>query len=383
MLVAALVVVSGCQSSNQPPASDSSANSAAGPTPAPPANPPAPTTQLSAASDPVVATVRGKQIDMNELQGPLVQAYGLNVLLALVQLDLAKQDAAQRNIVVTPQDIEDEATRTLIEFREASGQANPAAAPTTQPSDLDPGEREQLMNQLLTGQRLTRPEFYLAMETNAYLRKLVAPQVKNGLTEDRVHDRFNALYGEKAHVRFIRVTDMMAVAKIQQDLKAGRTFEDEARLHAYDSTGRASAGELPPFSRKDVNYPLQFKEVAFDLKPNQVSDPVQIGDSIFLIQLIELIPPRHANYDDYKDSVRQDLYDQDIQLGVVQYRRTLGEIALETMDIKDPVLRKQWEDRLAEKTQDLRDAELLKKKFESQAAQTQPGEAEPATNPIP
>jgi foldase protein PrsA len=373
-----LAVVSGCNSNMQPPAGDSGSSASSTQPPAQVSSPPAPTPAqpaAAAASDPVIAKVRGDEINMSRLEGPLVEAYGLNVLLYIVQLDLAEQDARARSIVVTQQDIDDETGRTLIEFRRASGQEDPAAPPATQPSDLDPSERHQLLSQLLTGDHITEPEFELTMETNAYLRKLVAPEVQGGLTDERVRDRFNALYGEKTHIRFIKVNDMMAVAKIQQDLKAGRSFEDEARLHAYDSLGHASAGELPPFTRKDVNYPPTFREVAFELKPKQISDPVQIGDAIYLIQSIELIPPQHANFDEYKDSVRQDLYDQDIRVAIGQYRRTLGEIALETMEIKDPVLRKQWDARLAEKTQDLRDAEALKKKFEQQTP------TQPTTNP--
>jgi parvulin-like peptidyl-prolyl isomerase len=323
-------------------------------------------------TDEVVATVRGEDITMKELQAPLVEAHGLNILLELVQVDLAKQEAQKQSVVVTPQDIDDEADRTLLGFRRASEQANPDA---TEPSDqeLTPAEHDRLLSLLLSSQHLTRAEFDLAMERNAYLRKLVAPGVEAELTDQAVHDRFNAIYGEKARVRFIRLSNMMEVAKVEEALKAGHTFDEESRLHSYDSIGRASSGELPPFSRKDINYPPEFKMVAFGLKPDQVSDPVQIKDSIYLVQLIELIPPRHAKFEDYQDSVKADLREQAYQLAIKTYLQNLGAVARSSMDIKDPVLKKQWD-------QNLHSADELRQKLaDEKAVPATQSTAEPAT----
>jgi foldase protein PrsA len=339
--------------------------------------PPAPTTSPSPA-DVVVATVRGHDVTMSELQGPLVEAYGLNVMLELVQLDMAQQDAQQAGVTVTDADIEDEATRTLTDFRKATRQDQLAAAATEPSGDtpdetLSPAEREQELTLLLTGQHLTRTEFYLAMHRNAILRKLVTPLVQTSLTDDLVRERFNAIYGEKARVRFIKLSDMLAVSNVEKALQSGRTFEEEVSLHPYDSNGHPSAGEIPPFSRKDNRFPAEFRMVAFGLKPGEVSDPLQIKDSIYLVQLIELIPPAHANFDDYKDSVRRDLYEQEVQDRIRAYLTKLGADARASIEIKDPVLEKQW--------QTLRDADELREKLrqEQAAGTTQP--AAPATAP--
>jgi PBP1b-binding outer membrane lipoprotein LpoB len=300
----AAIFLSGCDSTTQPPAD--SAQSI-----------PAPAAPAPGSPDEVLATVRGIDITRRELDEPLVEAYGLNMLLELVQLDLAEQEAQRAQITITQQDVDDETNRTLLAFRAASNQDQLAAADTqptaTQASDttLSPLEVERQLTLLLTGQHLTRTDFYIAMRRNAYLRKLVAPRALADLTEEHIHDRFNAIYGEKALVRFIRCPDMQSVANVDRELKAGQTFEEEVSRHAYDSIGRPSSGMLPPFSRKDLNYPPEFKMVAFDLKPGQVSDPFQYKDSIYLVQLIELIPPQHARYEDYRDSVRQDLYEQE------------------------------------------------------------------------
>jgi len=302
----------------------------------------------------VVATIRGQDITEKELEEPLIEAYGLNMLLELVQLDLAKQEAERQSMTVSPADVDNEIDLTLREFRRAAAEAGATTEPTTEPTGpLSTTERDQLLTLLVSSQRITRPEFNIAMERNAYLRKLVAPQAEAQLTDDNLRERFNAVYGEKARVRYIRLPDMMAVAKVEDDLRAGHTFEEEMSLHAYDSIGRASTGVPPPFTRKDSEYPVEFREVVFGLKPGQISDPVQIKDSIYLVQLIEFIPPQYAKFEDVKDWLRQDLYEREVQALLKQYLESLKQVALTTLEIKNPVLLQQWDANL-KSAEDLR-----------------------------
>jgi parvulin-like peptidyl-prolyl isomerase len=364
-LIIAAACLSGCNSQSPPPPDDI-ATAATQTSVNPPPKP---------AEEEVVATIRGEDITLKELNQPLIASHGLTILLELVQLDLAKQDAQRQNIAITQADIDSEATKTLLQFRRQEEEAQGTGGePTSEPSDdsLAPDDREKLMALILRAQRITRAEFDIGVERNAYLRKLVAPQVASLITEDLLRDRFNAIYGERARVRFIRLPDMMTVSKVAQELKAGMSFEDEMRLHAYDSVGRASVGTIPPFSRKDAEYPVEFREVVFGLKPGQISDPVQIKDSIYLVQLIELIPPRHAKFEDYEASLRQTVYEDEVQAGMKQYLQSLGDVALQTMEIKDPALKQQWD-------QNLHSAEELQAQMQRERATlttTRPVDAE-------
>jgi foldase protein PrsA len=312
--------------------------------------------------------VHGENITMKQLMDPLIEAYGLNMLIQLAQLDLVQQAADRNSITVTPKDVEAETNITLLRFRAAADAAGAAAngattEPSTQPSDqvLSSLEHDRLLALLLSSQKLTRADFDLAMHRNAILRKLVTPAVQAQLTDENVHAHFNALYGEKAHVRFIRMPDMIAVAKLEQELRDGHTFEEETRLHAYDSVGHSTSGELPPFSRQDARYPAEFKTVAFELKPGQVSDPVQIKDAIYLVQLIDLIAPEHANFDDYKDWVKQDLFEQLVQTEIRDTLQAMADTARQTLEIRNPVLKAQWDI-------SLRNADELRAKLRQDAA---------------
>src|SRR5437016_1304192 len=109
-------------------------------------------------ADPV-AVINGKALSREALIKPLVQAYGLNVLLQIIQMDLARQDAAKAGVIVTPADVQTERATMLKGFF----------------PDADPSDYEQLLDQLLKQQNVTRPQFEIVLETNAYLRKMAEP----------------------------------------------------------------------------------------------------------------------------------------------------------------------------------------------------------------
>ena len=71
------------------------------------------TQALAASADEPVATVGGISITRAQLQQPLIEAYGLNILLNLVQLELAKAQAQRAGITVSDQDIHAERDLTL------------------------------------------------------------------------------------------------------------------------------------------------------------------------------------------------------------------------------------------------------------------------------
>jgi len=317
--------------------------------------------QLPPMDNEVVATVRGEAVTLKDLQPVLLQAYGLNVLLAIVQRDLAKHEAAQLHIVVTPQDVDQERTLTLVALKKAALRMQDVAA-TTQPDeeDLNAQETQQLLDQVLAQQRMSRAEFDIVMETNAYLRKMAEPQVTAQMTEQAVRNQFNVTYGEKVLVHYIVCGNMEEVAQVRRELAAGKSFEDVARARSRDRASAATGGELPPFTLQDNRFPPEFRQVAFLLKKGQVSDPVQIKQYIYIVKLVDRIPPEHAKFEDYRDAVRRDLYQQSVQAAMAVMRQRLGQMALESLSNKDPVLREQWEERVARKDGQIRDMQEIR-----------------------
>jgi len=341
----------------------------------PPPNPPA------GSADEVIATVQGNVITRKDLDSVLIEGYGLNALMALVQLEMVEQEAARQHVVVTPNDVANERAITMDNLRRATEQMESNGQPSTQPENLSPEQEEQLLDQLLAQQHVSRAEFGVILHVNANLRKIAEPKVNANLTEEAIHRQFNAMYGEKVIVHRIVCNNMSEVAEVRRDLVAGKSFEDVARLRSVDRRTAALGGEMAPFTLFDNWVPPEFKQVVFNMKVGEVSDAVQIGTLIYIAKLVEIIPPAHARYEDYRDVVKKELYDNLVQAAMKDMRDELANQALASLRIRNPVLAKQWADRLDNKNGQIRDENRIRQELDKQHAPAQKGPITPATSP--
>src|SRR5439155_25992229 len=118
--------------------------------------------------------------------------------------------------------------------------------------------------------------------------------------------------------------DVRAVADVKRELQERQKFEDVVRDRSLDPYTRETGGELPPFTRQDARFTPEFKQVAFDLQPGQVSDPITSGKYVALVQKVRNIPPSIVKFEDYKDSLRQGLREDLMQQAIGQLREELG-----------------------------------------------------------
>lgn len=324
---------------------------------------------VASPEDDVIATVRGDKITRRDLEPVLMEGYGLNVLLTLVQLDLVEQEAAKVGVVVTPADVANERAITMGNLRRATEETDSTGQPATQPTDnLTADQENQLLDQLLEQQHVSRAEFNLILQVNAYLRKIAEPKVEAELTDDAVRQQFNVMYGEKVVVHFIVCNNMSEAAQVRRDFAAGKSFEDVARLRSLDRTTAYTGGELPPFTLQDNRFPLEFKQVAFSLNKGEVSDPVQIGPFIYIIKLVDRIPPAHARFEDYRDSVKKELLESTVQAAMKVMRDQLGKTALKSLNIRDPALAQQWAEKMDRKNGQIHDAKQLRQELDREHA---------------
>jgi foldase protein PrsA len=353
-----LLALQGCQSDSSSPGPAAQA--------APP--PPAPANAISESD--IVATVRGDVITRRDLEPVLMEGYGLDVLLRLVQLDLVEQEATNLHISVTPDDVARERSLTIADLKQATQELAGNGQPTTQPdTDFTPEQENQLLDQLLQEQHVSRPEFDLIMRTNAYLRKIAEPLVESKLTEDAIRKQFDMMYGEKVLVRCIICNDMNEIGQVRRDLAAGKSFEDVARLRSVDPQMALIGGELPPFTFQDTNYPPEIRQVAFDLKKGEVSDAVQLGQHIYILKLIDRIPPAFAKFEDYHDAVKHELVEANIKQVMKTLRDRLAQMAMESLHIREPVLAQQWTDKIERKNGEIHDANQIRQELDKQHSQ--------------
>lgn len=336
-----------------------------------------------------IATVDGVDISRDEVVHAVMEAHGLNMLLRVVQVEMAKSMAAKEGMVVTADDVKKERETTLFRMaKDANQKLLDDIADAEQRKDKARAERlhtqfdkdaETILQQTLARENMTMAEFDLLMEANAYLRKLAEKDLAGKITDAMVHERYLNTYGENVRVRHIQLANMSEVAAAQAKLKEGVPFEQVALEMSQNASTRKLGGAVPPFSREAQGLSESFKATAFTLKkPGEISEDVaEANGSYHIIQLVERIPPKAVKYDDVKDAVRKDLEDRGVTMIMADIRNGLGRKALDTLVIQDPVLNKQFEDRKARRDTEIKDREQINRELERQrdaqiAASTRP-----------
>ena len=126
-------------------------------------------------------------------------------------------------------------------------------------------------------------------------------------------------------------------------------------------------GQLPAFSRQTPGLPENFKEVAFGLKVGQVSDIVEANGAYHLIKLEDRIPPKVVKFEQQREVVRK-IFVRACDGGDRQSRcvRASAEQAIANLKIDDPVLKKQFEDRMQQRQNQIRDQQKIREEMDRQ-----------------
>lgn len=351
--------------------------------------------------DEVVAQVNGEKLTMRQLVAPLIDSHGLTMLLNLVQLELAKQDAAlvRPPIIVTQKDFDEERQITLNRlFKDAPTEKSlqdqlEIAIATHHDADAKKiqaeidDERDQLLDQFLENQHIGRGEFELVLRINTYVRKIAEPQMRGKINDAALRNAFGQMYGERVVVRYMELANMDEVNAAKRRLAAGDAFADVAHDMSHNARSAALGGELPPFSRQAKGLPDDFKAAAFSLKDGQVSDVVTVGNTFILIKRERVLAPKAVKFEDVKESIRATLTEKLLETAVKKLREDLATQALAEMKIEDPVLAQQFK---ARQDRQIRDQQRIKLEMDKRqrlidsmrnGAATRP--ASPTTRPAP
>jgi parvulin-like peptidyl-prolyl isomerase len=355
-----LVAVAGCQggsaSPTSPPAGDNPSVVVArpDPTPRPRGDAPAGTALAPAGTviapgpdDRLMASIDGAIIRQSAVTDVLIEGHGLDVLMKIVQMEMARTEAANLGVAVSDVNVKAEQDSTLRQMFPELDEAKPNDTRTPDQIAADRAEQSsELLTQLLTQQRVTRAEFDVVMRTNAYLRAIVKPQIAKKITEADLQEAFGTIYGEKARVRHIALANLQEVGEARAKLDAGQSFAVVAReLSKTPATG-AQGGLLSPFARNTPGMSPAFIEAAFALQPGQVSDPVQSEGFYHLIKLEEKIAPRAAKFEDVKEYVRVELQAKAEAAAMAVLRNDLAQRALRNLKIENPELKRQFDARV-------------------------------------
>ena len=358
-------ILSGCASNN------ADAPLHAAPTVATPIAP-TKTVATTEPADPVIASVSGVDIHFQELEKPLLESDGLNMLMLIVQRDMARDACRQQGIVVSDEDLKNERKWTLDHmFSEADASE----------------DHEKLLKQFLAqpkthDQMSSEVEFEIVIETNAYLDKLVEPTLKGAITDDLLHQQFDETYGATVSVRDIVVANPQEAVAIRGQLDAGADFATLARRFSRDPRTGRLGGELPPFTVNSTSFPENFRRVAFSLKQGEVSDPVEANGTYHVLKLEHRNAPKAVKFEDVKDSLREDVHFELLLQAVNGVRARLAQQAIQQLKINNPILAADFEERLGNRNDMIRDREKIKAEMDKERNRPVPAPATlPATQP--
>jgi peptidyl-prolyl cis-trans isomerase C len=143
------------------------------------------------------------------------------------------------------------------------------------------------------------------------MRREVSPQ----LTEAAIRAKYDATVAnkpgeEEVHARHILVASEAEANKIIAELRKGADFATEAKQHSTDP-GAKDGGDLGFFKKGDML--PEFAEVAFAMKPGQISDkPVKTQYGWHVIKVEERRAAAPPTYAEVHDELRQQLIQEDV-----------------------------------------------------------------------
>lgn len=107
---------------------------------------------------------------------------------------------------------------------------------------------------------------------------------------------------------------------IQAELKAGKPFEELARLHST-SPSKATGGDLGWMNKGFLRASIE--DAAAKLKPEQVSAPIETDKDLYLVQLIALEDAPVKAFSEVKAKILEKLQEPKAQNAIEQYLANL------------------------------------------------------------
>jgi parvulin-like peptidyl-prolyl isomerase len=226
------------------------------------------------------------QYFQQQIQQAQNQALALptQVLDDMIADEFVLQEAARRNIVVTPDEVQEEIEKVF-------GYERNPPTPTPTPTVLagtetpTPAPTVELMTRDQFDKNYT--DYVLALRSQAGIgedafRRLFELSVYRTKLQEALAEEVPAT-GEQVHARHILVETEEEAQEVLSRLEAGEDFAALANELSQDPG--SVDGDLGWFSRGQMV--PEFEEAAFSLQPGSTSDPVQTTYGFHIIQVLE------------------------------------------------------------------------------------------------
>jgi parvulin-like peptidyl-prolyl isomerase len=258
--------------------------------------------QLRAQMPGIVATINGEQIPYAELAEECLLRYGQEVLDVEISHLLLKQALGKANVAVNDQDLNAE----IIHAAKLAGFVNKDGS-----VDMAKWIESATKEQGISKDQYVRD----AVWPSAALKKLTGGGIQ--VTDDDMKKAFEANYGPRVRCRAIVLANMRRAQEVWGKARQNTSldyFGDLAEEYSVEPSSKALRGEVPPVRRYGGQ--PQLEDVAFELKPGELSGIIQLGDKFVILKCEGHTQPVEVNYQEVQQILREDIFEKKLRMAM-------------------------------------------------------------------
>jgi parvulin-like peptidyl-prolyl isomerase len=258
--------------------------------------------QLRAQMPGVVATINGEQIPYSELADECLMRYGRQVLDVEISHLLLQQALAKGKVTVTEQDLNDE----IGHAAQLAGVVDKDGKP-----DITKWVQSATQEQGVTKDEYIRDSVW----PSAALKKLTGSTIE--VSNEDIDKGFQANYSERVRARAIVLPNMRKAQEVWAKARQNTAidyFGDLAAENSIEPSSKSLRGEVPPI-RKFGGQP-QLEDVAFGLKPGELSGIIQLADKFVILKCEGRTKPVEVNPKEVHDILYQDIFEKKLRMAM-------------------------------------------------------------------
>jgi parvulin-like peptidyl-prolyl isomerase len=258
--------------------------------------------QLRAQMPGVVATINGEQIPYSELAEECLMRFDREVLEVEISHALLNQALKKANLTVTDQDLNDEMAHAAV-LAGVVGKDGKA--------DMVKWIHAATEEQGITKDRYMKDSVW----PSAALKKLTGGTIQ--ISDDDLKKGFDANYGERVRCRAIVLASMRKAQEVWGKARQNTSvdyFSDLAEQYSVEPSSKALRGEVPPI--RHYGGQPQLEDVAFDLKPGELSGIIQLGDKFVILKCEGRTQPVEVNPQEVQTILKQDIFEKKLRMAM-------------------------------------------------------------------
>lgn len=257
----------------------------------------------------VAALINNTPISLTQLNDECLRRHGRNVLDGEINRKLLMQELTRKNLVVTPEDLEEEVAR---------------AAKLYGKTNADGSADVQAWLDEVVKQDGATVELYIddAVWPSVALKKLVRSKVT--VTDDDLQKGFESNYGPRIEVLAIVLADHRQAQRVWDMARNNPTddyFGQLATEYSVEPVSKGNAGKVPPV-RKHGGQPVVEKE-AFKMKKGDLSTILAVADKYIILRCLGRTQPVVTKLDDVREELAADILENKLNTEMTKTFETI------------------------------------------------------------